>query len=103
MKDVKAIVEESAKSFATCFPHMLWLAPLLIPCPFYEKAKLPSTSKEKSKTNLTDPPNVLISVLLTKPQILIQTKAHVIAIQTVCCETQVEEVLLKRCRDGGFS
>jgi hypothetical protein len=54
-------------------------------------------------TYLRYPPNVLIAVLLRKPQILVQPKAHIVAVQTVRREPKVQKVLLERSRDGRLS
>jgi len=89
MKDVIAIVDESAKSFATwgwvsvCFECR---APVQI-----------------AGSYLGDAPDVLVSVLLAEAKVLIQSKAHVIAIETVGGEAQVQQVLLERSCDSRLS
>ena len=52
---------------------------------------------------LRNAPNVLIPVLLTEAEILVQSEAHIVAIETVGSEAQVQQVLLERCRDCGLS
>lgn len=56
-----------------------------------------------ANTYLSYPPNVLISILLRETQILIQPESHIVAVESVRGETQVQQVLLKRCGDGGFT
>lgn len=52
---------------------------------------------------LSNAPDVLVPVLLAEAEILVQPKAHVVAIETVCSEAQVQQVLLERSRDGRLS
>ena len=47
--------------------------------------------------------DILIPILFTEPQILIQSKAHIIAIKSVRVDTQVKKVLLQSGRDCGFA
>lgn len=70
MKEVRAIVEESAKSFATYFqfisrlsiPLLAWLGADLI------------------KTYLANPSDILITILLIESQILVQPEPHIVTI-----------------------
>jgi len=41
------------------------------------------------RTYLSDPPDVLIPVLLAEPEILVQAEAHVVAIEPVCSKTEM--------------
>jgi hypothetical protein len=50
-------------------------------------------------THLCYPPDVLVSVFLCKAEVLVEAEAHIVAIKAVCCESKMEEVLLKGCRD----
>ena len=54
-------------------------------------------------TYLCYPPDVLIAVLLCEAKVLVQSKAYIVAVETVGCEAEVQEVLLERCRDGRLS
>lgn len=54
-------------------------------------------------THLRYPPDVLIPALLVEAQVLVQTEAHVVAIETVRSEPEVQQVLLERGRNGGFA
>ena len=55
------------------------------------------------ETNLSDPPNILPPIPLTKPEVLVQPEPHIIAIESIRRQTQVEQVLLERDGDGGFA
>jgi hypothetical protein len=57
----------------------------------------------EKQTYLSNSPNVLIAVLLTETQIFVQPKSHIVAVQSVRSEPQVQQVLLERRRDGRFS
>ena len=75
MNEVRAIVEESAKSFATWYhPPILAYFPFTLNC-----QKLIG----RRETYLGYPSNILIAILLRESQILVQSKSHVIAIQSV--------------------
>ena len=52
------------------------------------------------KSYLSDTPDVLVPVLLTEAKILVQAEAHIVAIETVGSEAQVQQVLLERGCDG---
>ena len=54
-------------------------------------------------TYLSDPPNILIPALLIKPQIPIQPKPHIIPIEPVRGQAQVQQMLFERRRDGRFA
>lgn len=53
--------------------------------------------------NLADAADVLVAVGLGKAEVLVQAEAHVVAVEAVGGESKVQEVLLKRRGDGGFS
>lgn len=48
--------------------------------------------------DLSNAADVLVAVLLAEAQVLVQTEAHVVAVQTVRRHAQVQQVLLQRCR-----
>lgn len=50
-------------------------------------------------TYLSNPADVLISVLLCESKVLVQPKSYIVAIETVCRESQVQQMLLKRRRN----
>ena len=50
--------------------------------------------------HLSYPPDVLLPILLTEPQVLVQAEADIVAIQPVGRKAQVEQMLLERDRDG---
>jgi hypothetical protein len=52
---------------------------------------------------LSNTPDVLVPVLLAEPKVLVQSKAHIVAIETVGGEAQVQQVLLERSCDGRLS
>ena len=52
------------------------------------------------RTHLSNPANILHSILLTEAQILVQPKSNIVAIQSISGQPQVEQMLLKRNRDG---
>jgi len=54
-------------------------------------------------TYFSYPPDVLIAILLCEAEIFVEPKANIVAIQTVCGEAQVKQVLLKCGCDGGFT
>ena len=45
---------------------------------------------------LCDAPDVLVAVLLREPQILVQAEPHIVAVQPVRGQSQVQQVLLQR-------
>lgn len=55
------------------------------------------------KTHLCYPADVLIAVLLGEAKVLVQPKAYIVAVETVCAVPEVQEVLLEGCCDGGFA
>ena len=86
MKDVMAMVEESAKSFAT------WNGMLE---PRVEKRLCYISGSCKPKTHLCYPPNVLIPVLLREAQVLIEAEADIVAVEPVRREAEMQQVLLE--------
>ena len=52
---------------------------------------------------LGDPSNVFIPVLLREAQVLVQAKSHIVAVQTVGCEAEVQKVLFECSGDGRLS
>ena len=50
-------------------------------------------------TYLSNPADVLISVLLCESKVLVQPKSYIVAIEAVCRESQVQQMLLKRRRN----
>lgn len=59
--------------------------------------------KARGITYLCNPSNVLVAILLRKPEVLVQSEAYIVAIKTVCCESEVKQVLLQSCCNGGFA
>ena len=49
------------------------------------------------------PSNILIPVCLGEAQVFVESESHIVAVETVGCEAQVEKVLLERGCDGGFA
>lgn len=49
---------------------------------------------------LSNSSNVLVSVLLAEPKVLVQSESDIVAIKTVCRESKMEEMLLQCCRNG---
>lgn len=97
MKDVRVAVEASAKSLAT-YKHKFRVSP---------RALLYAPSFSHAGTNrhsyLCNSANVLVPVRLREAQILVQSKAHIVAVETVRAHTKVKQVLLERRRDGRLS
>jgi hypothetical protein len=91
MKDVIAIVELSAKSRATCEKGSLAI------CAVHRCAE------RLYATYLCYPPDVLISVLLTEAQVLVQAETHIVAVEAVRGESEMEKVLLECGCDGRFA
>lgn len=57
----------------------------------------------KELGNLGDTADVLIAVGLREAKVLVETEADVVAVQTVCGDTKVQEVLLKSSGDSGLA
>jgi hypothetical protein len=97
MKDVIAMVEESAKSLAT-YHHTITsvLGSGCIACSSLECTR-------HDMTYLSYPPDVLVPVFLRESKVLVQTEAHIVAVETVCAVAQVQEVLLECGCDGRFA
>lgn len=55
------------------------------------------------KTYLSDTANVLIAVLLTEAQVLVEAEADVVAVEAVRGQAQVQQVLFKGGGDGGLA
>lgn len=71
-----AIVEESAKSFAT------WGC-VSVCCECRAPVQI-------AGSYLGDAPDVLVSVLLAEPEVLVQSEAYIVAIETVGGEAEVQ-------------
>lgn len=54
-------------------------------------------------TYLCYPPDVLVPVFLGEAQILVEAEPNIVAVKSVCCESEMQKVLLERGCDGGFS
>ena len=52
---------------------------------------------------LSNPPNVLFPVFGRETQVLVQTKANIVAVQSVCRKAQLEEMLLESDRNRRLS
>lgn len=111
MKDVMAMVVESAKSLAT------WIGDVSVfdvfymhvPC-YHSLPPLPSlplllnwTWKALIGSYLRDTSNVLVAVLLREAEILVQAESHIVAVQTVGGNTKVEEMLLQGSGHSGLA
>lgn len=57
----------------------------------------------KELGDLGDTADVLVAVLLAEAEVLVQAEAHIVAIQTVGRQAQVQQVLLEGGGDGGLS
>jgi hypothetical protein len=100
MKDVIAMVDESANSLATWQKVKLiaaWVDGVLKPRGFVMLGIFLAV------TYLCYPPDVLVAVFLCEAQVFVQSEAYVVAVQTVCAVAKVEEMLLERRCDGGLS
>lgn len=53
--------------------------------------------------DLADAPDVLVAVPLAEAQVLVQPEPHVVAVEAVGREAEVQKVLLQRGGDGGFA
>lgn len=58
---------------------------------------------KNENTYLGDTTNVLIAILLAETQVLVEAEAHVVAVEAVRGEAQVQQVLLEGGRDGGLA
>ena len=83
-------VQESEKRRATCRAK-LWLAQGQLRSPAVISAHLGDTS------------DVLPAIFLAKPKVLIQAKAHIIAIKPVGGKTEVKQVLFESYGNGRFT
>ena len=54
----------------------------------------------EGETYLCDTADILISVLLAETQVLVQPETHIVAVQAVGGNAQVQKVLLERGCDG---
>ena len=52
---------------------------------------------------LSNPPNVLFTVFGREAQVLVQTEAHIVAVQSVCRKAKLEEMLLESDRNRRLS
>jgi hypothetical protein len=68
-----------------------------------QASKLRNVSYLHNLTYLSYPPDVLIPGLLVEAEVLVQTKAHIVAIETVCGVSKVQKMLLERGCDRGLS
>ena len=60
-------------------------------------------SKVVDDSYLSDPADILFSVLRREAKVLVQPESHIVAIESVGLKTQVEKVLLERDGDGGLA
>src|SRR3569833_1458248 len=96
MKDVMAMVEESANSLATYFKILVSRLVSLPPA----TSAAAGGSPEDGETHLGYPSDVLVAVLLGEAQVLVQPEARIIAVQPVGGQTEMQQVLLQRRGDG---
>jgi hypothetical protein len=54
-------------------------------------------------TNFGNPADIFIPVSFRKAQVLVQSKADIVAVKPVGCQPEVEEMLLQRRCDRGLS
>ena len=50
-------------------------------------------------TDLCDSSDILVSVFLGEPQVLVQPKSYIVSIQTICGKVQMEKMLFESCRN----
>ena len=82
------MVEESAKSFATCLVGSV---------------RISGWAGERSAGGghyLSDTADVLVAVLFGKAQVLVEPETHIVTVEPVSGQADVEQVLLKGGRDG---
>lgn len=89
MKEVSAMVVLSAKSLATCRHEAMSVS-------FNSGSRL-------VQVYLSNPADVLFSVLRRESEVLVQTKSHIVAVESVGLQTKVEEVLLEGNGNGGLA
>lgn len=85
MKEVRAMVVESAKSLAT-----------------WTKSALARERHIQQAIYLRNTADVLLAVLGRKAQILVQSEADIVAVKSVRGQTQVEQMLFEGSRNGRF-
>ncbi len=81
------MVEESAKSFATC-----WVGSGRISGWAWEPGR--------GVRYLSDTADVLVAVLFGEAQVLVEPETHIVAVEPVRGQANVEQVLLEGGRDG---
>lgn len=53
--------------------------------------------------DFSDSSNVLVTILFCEAQVLVQSEAHIVSIQSICRDTQVEKMLLESSCNCGLS
>jgi hypothetical protein len=53
-----------------------------------------------TRTDLCYSSDVFITVLLGETKVFVQTKSHIVSIQTIGSQAEMEKVLFKGCCDG---
>lgn len=107
------MADESAKSLATCaeFEVSLEAGVCVFPAPSNgcmsngrkrreRSAEGGPEGKKKMKTYFGNTANVFIAVLFGEAQVLVEAEAHVVAVQAVGRDAQVQQVLLEGRGDG---
>lgn len=107
MKEVSAIVDESAKSLAT---FVVLCVSSCVSRTFVACVRWGETAGRRRRRGegvgcayLSNATDVLVPVLLGEAEILVQTEAHIVAVQAVACKALLEQVLLQRSRNGRLS
>jgi hypothetical protein len=90
MKDVRAMVDESAKSLATCGEVV-------------SHRWSPFRNIPEGVPYLGDAADVLVAVLLGEAEVLVEAEAHVVAVEPVRGQPDVQQVLLQGRSDGGLA
>ena len=86
MKEVRARQDESAKSLATC-------------CRPWSALRY-RVEQPEVLTYLCNAANVLVTALLVKAKILVETEADVVTVETVSSKTLLQKVLLESSGNG---
>lgn len=64
---------------------------------------LSRTSPGDDGAYLSNPPDVLLAILGREPQVLVQPETHIVAVEPVGLQAELEQVLLEGRRDGRFA
>lgn len=115
MKDVRAIVHESAKSTATYYPEEGSTRPPSCKPRLHQEIHIHISrvlhrfshflqAKQSDWTAYFGyPPDIFSPISLAESQILIQSEPHIVAIESIRRQPLAEQVLLESGGDGGFT